>query len=184
MMYRFSYLSIGILCSIIGFWIDRCCAMAFPRQPIGQAVVAPRIPSSVPASVQQELATTYKDIVATLGFIPTFLKYISSSLLPNTWHELKDVLLEPTFLPSLPPKYRMLVGVAVGAEIANPYLVYLHTQLAAMHGATQNEINDAIVIGSHASRWATIFSGLNLDQYEFQQEVNQMISYIQAHRIK
>lgn len=127
-------------------------------------------PHAPPASNDAE-----KDIEATLGRVPGFLKAFPPAALPGAWRELKTVQLGKTALPN---KYKELIGLAVASQIPCRYCTYFHTQTARALGATDAEIREAIGMASIVRHWSTFLNGMMTDETAFRREVDQAVAHI------
>lgn len=83
----------------------------------------------------------YRDIEQTLGIVPEFLKKVPDSSLELEWNLFKQVQLAEGPVPN---KYRELVGLGVAAVTRCPYCTLFHTEAARVHGASNDEIEDAV----------------------------------------
>src|SRR5438067_921997 len=108
-------------------------AAAFLALP-ALAAEAAKKPAAQP---NPEYEATLKDIQATLGMVPDFMKTLSPVALPGAWDEMKGIQLNPK--TALSGKYKELIGLAVAAQIPCRYCVYFHTQAAKLNGATDDE---------------------------------------------
>ena len=116
-----------------------------------------------------------KDIEATLGRVPAFLKAFPPAALPGAWRELKIVQLGKTALPN---KDKELIGLAVASQIPCKYCVYFHTQVARALGATDAEIHEAVGMASLTRHWSTFLNGMMTDENAFRREVDQAVAHI------
>jgi AhpD family alkylhydroperoxidase len=127
---------------------------------LAAGLVVPLAASAVRAD-DAAVEQTVKDIEATLGFVPSFVKQVSPLVLPGAWSELKAV--EFSDGTAIPMKYKALIGVAVSAQIPCQYCVWLDTQSARAAGATDEEIEEAVAIASIGRHWSAIFNGMQVD---------------------
>ena len=116
-----------------------------------------------------------KDIEATLGRVPAFLKAFPAAALPGAWRELKTIQLGSTALPN---KHKELIGLAVASQIPCKYCVYFHTQVARALGATDAEIREAVGMASLTRHWSTFLNGIMTDETAFRREVDQAVAHI------
>jgi AhpD family alkylhydroperoxidase len=115
------------------------------------------------------------DIQATLGFVPGFLKTVPDLALPGAWEEMKGLQLNPD--TALSGKTKELIGLAVSAQIPCKYCIYAHTEFARLHGATDAEIAEAVIIGSLVRHWSTFLNGMLLDESKFRSEIGKMLEH-------
>jgi len=59
--------------------------------------------------------------------------------------------------------------------------VYFHTEMAKAHGATQQEIEDAVAQGAFTRQMSMIIQGSQIDMEEFKKEFHQMMDYASKH---
>ena len=83
----------------------------------------------------------YRDMEATLGLVPTFLKSVPDSTLEEEWSIFKKLQLAETVIPN---KYKELIGLALSAVTKCRYCVLFHTEVAKLAGATDAEIEEAV----------------------------------------
>ncbi|MBI3948191.1 MAG: carboxymuconolactone decarboxylase family protein [Armatimonadetes bacterium] len=91
-----------------------------------------------------------RDIVQTLGFVPTLLREMEYEpvLLDRMWTMMKKYTLGESHIP---PKYRELTGVAVAASLHCRYCVMFHSEAARMFGATEEEIREAGALAQYTA---------------------------------
>lgn len=119
----------------------------------------------------------YKDIEATLGIVPTFMKMIPDNSLDLEWELIKQVQMAPGAIPN---KYRELIGVAVAAATKCQYCAYFHTQFAKLNGATDAEIEDALHYAKSSTGWSTYINGSQADYDQFCKEVDQICAHVRT----
>jgi AhpD family alkylhydroperoxidase len=125
------------------------------------------------ADIGPEAKAAYSDIKKTLGSLPTFLKEFPQEGLPGAWEDMKGIQLNPNTV--IPGKYKELIGLAVSAQIPCNFCVYFHTQAAMLHGASSEEINEAIAIAANSRRWNTFLEGTQAGYGEFRQDVDKLL---------
>ncbi len=123
---------------------------------------------------RQEL---YDEIEETLGLVPTVLKELPDSTLELEWQLYKKVQFEEGPIPN---KYRELIGVAVSAVTKSEASTFYHTEMAKLHGATQEEIEDAVHFAKSSIGWGTYIDGLQLDLDQFKDEVLQLCEHVRS----
>jgi AhpD family alkylhydroperoxidase len=112
---------------------------------------------------------TYKDIEATLGIVPGFLKAFPQSGIPGAWSEMKNLQLSDKTAVS--PKNKQLISLAVSAQIPCAYCVHFHTVAAKANGASDEEIKEAVAMGAMTRHWSTVLNGMAIDLPTFKSEV-------------
>ncbi len=120
---------------------------------------------------------TLRDIEDTLGFVPTFMKSIPEDFLPNEWELYKRLELEETTIPG---KFKELIGLGASAATKCPFCIAYHTELARMHGASDDEIREAVYITKMTTGWSSQVHGVQLDLDEFRDEVRRILQHVQA----
>jgi AhpD family alkylhydroperoxidase len=118
-------------------------------------------------------AATYKDIEATLGIVPGFLKAFPEVGIAGAWAEFKSVQLNPE--TKLDGKTKELLGLAVAAQIPCQYCIYFHTAAAKANGASDEEIKEAVAMAAIVRHWSTVLNGMRVDQATFESEVDQVL---------
>lgn len=135
------------------------CAVALRAQP--------------PASPFDE---TVKDIKATYGLVPTFMKTFPPEALPAAWDELQA--LEMNDSTALPAKTKNLIALGVAAQIPCRYCIYADAQLARAAGATDRELREAIMMAALTRHWSTVLNGSEIDPAAFDREVANIMNHV------
>lgn len=121
-----------------------------------------------------DATTTYRDIEATLGSVPTFFKLFPEEGVGGAWAEFKTVQLNPK--TALSGKEKELIGLAVAAQIPCSYCIYFHTAAAKLNGATDAEIREAVAMAAISRHWSTVLNGMQADPAEFRQQTDAVLS--------
>jgi AhpD family alkylhydroperoxidase len=111
---------------------------------------------------------TYADIQKTMGSVPTFVKLFPKAGIAGAWAEERD--LEMSDKTALDPKTKALISLAVAAQIPCKYCIWLDTKTAKEHGATQEEITEAVAMSALTRHWSTFFDGMQLNFDDFKKE--------------
>jgi AhpD family alkylhydroperoxidase len=114
-----------------------------------------------------------KDIQATLGFVPGFLKAMPDIALPGAWEEMKTLQMNPN--TALPGKTKELIGLAVAAQVPCKYCTFTHTEFAKLNGATQTEIGEAVVMSALTRHWSTVLQGVQTDVVKFRADIMKVV---------
>lgn len=134
---------------------------------------------SLPAFAASPAAeATYKDIEATLGVVPGFIKAMPEAIVPSLWSELKAVSMDPN--GAIPGKNRELIALGVASQIPCDYCVYFHTEAAKLNGATQEEIGLAVGGAAATRKWSTWFNGMRIDEATFRAEIDGFLARAQS----
>ncbi|MCB1381002.1 MAG: carboxymuconolactone decarboxylase family protein [Alphaproteobacteria bacterium] len=112
---------------------------------------------------------TYADIEKTIGGVPSFVKQVPRAAIGGAWLELKELELSDT--TALPPKTKVLISLAVAAQIPCTYCVWADTNTARQLGATDEEIGEAVAMAGLTRNWSTLFNGLQVDFDQFKKEM-------------
>ena len=118
-------------------------------------------------------AATYRDIEATLGFVPSFFKAFPEAGIAGAWGEFKSIQLSPT--TALPGKMKELIGLAVASQIPCAYCIYFHTAMARANGATEEEVREAVAMASISRHWSTVLNGMQVDLATFKAETDRAL---------
>ena len=121
---------------------------------------------------------TIKDIEATIGLVPGFMKALPKEVLVHDWQLWKKYTLGTTKIPS---KYRELAGLEIAANIKCPYCELMHTAMAKFYGATDEELAEVYYLASLTARWSAMLHAQHYDWETFEREAQQMGKYLQKH---
>lgn len=149
--------------------------MKIPAFPATAFFVAVAVSALASGSVSSRAAdasadAAYKDIEATLGFVPGFFKQFPEAGIGGAWAEFKTVQLNPH--TELNGKTKELIGLAVAAQIPCQYCIYFHTAAAKANGATDEEVREAVAMSSIVRHWSTMLNGMQVDMGDFKQDVD------------
>jgi len=117
----------------------------------------------------------YKEIRRMLGEVPSFFQKVPDSSLQWEWELFKRVQFEEGPIPN---KYRELLGIAVAAARGCDYCVYFHTEVAKLHGATPEEIEDAVHFAKSSVGWSTYVHGMQIPLEDFKGEVDRACEHV------
>ena len=118
------------------------------------------------------------DVKETLGKVPGFLQSMTDDTLEYEWGLFKRFELKET---SIPPKYRELMGITAASVVHCWYCANFHKALAQMHGATVEEIQEAIHFAKFTNGWSTYLNGMVYDKDKFMKELHDVGEYVMAH---
>lgn len=121
-----------------------------------------------------EYKATLDDIKSSLGVVPTMFKQYPQEALPGAWEEMKSVQLNPN--SAIPGKYKELIGLAVSAQIPCKYCVYFHSKFAALQGATEKEMHEAIAVAGATRKWSAHLYGSQANMENFKKNVDQIVA--------
>jgi len=121
-------------------------------------------------------AEAYKDIEKTLGTVPKLFLLFPEEGIAGAWSEFKGMQLNP--YTSLQGKHKVLISLAVAAQIPCEYCVYFHRAGAKLNGATDREMQEAVAIAATARHWSTIFHGSLTTPDSFRADADKMIAHL------
>jgi AhpD family alkylhydroperoxidase len=131
--------------------------------------------ASTPARAEDASAqATYDDIERTLGAVPSFFRAFPESGIAGAWQEFKSVQLNPD--GALDPKTKELMGLAISSQIPCSYCIYFHTAAARLHGATDEEIKEAVAMAAIVRHWSTVLNGMQVDLAAFKSETDDLLA--------
>ena len=113
-----------------------------------------------------------------LGDVPVMFTKLPIQVRAKAWEWFKSMNNPNTAIPT---KYGELMGLAVAAQIPCEYCAYAHTAMAKMLGATDVEIEEAVLKGAEVRNWSTILNGNQVDFESFKKEWDGMMAYVKAH---
>lgn len=127
---------------------------------------------ATPALAQSALSApsaedTYKDIEATFGFVPEFMKQHPESAIGGAWTVMKNFEFADTALDA---KTKALISVAVAAQIPCRYCIWLDTKTAKDLGATDEQVREAVTMAAMTRHWSTVLNGFQTDFEGFKAE--------------
>jgi len=119
----------------------------------------------------------YREIEEMFGLVPSMFKVVPDSSLELEWRLFKRVQFDEGPIPN---KYRELIGVAIAAATKCRYCAVYHSEVAKLNGATEDEIEDAVHYAKSSAGWSTYINGLQLDYYEFKEQVLQACEHVRS----
>ena len=121
----------------------------------------------------------YQEMKETLGLVPVMFTTIPDSTLELEWDLFKKLQLEEG---PIPLKYRELIGLATAAVTRCKYCTVFHYEVAKLHGATDEEIEDAMHFTKASSGWSAYVNGMQVDYEQFKAEVKEIVQYVKNHK--
>ena len=119
----------------------------------------------------------YQEIEQTFGSVPSMFQTIPDSSLESEWNLFKEAQLAES---PIPHKYRELIGVAISAVSKCKYCAFFHTELAKLHGATKEEIENAVHYAKSSAGWSAYINGMQLDYDQFKKEVLSACEHVRS----
>ena len=142
---------------------------AFRSLLAGAAIGASVLSFTTPPASADDYDAALKDMEATLGGVPGFVKQFPKAGVPGAWAEVKA--LQFSDQTALPPKVKSLISLAVAAQIPCSYCIWSDTRDARRAGATDEEIQEAVAISALTRHWSTVFNGMQVDFDAFKKEM-------------
>lgn len=121
---------------------------------------------------------TFDEMRETFGMVPPPLSEIPEDDAVSEWPFFKKYTVGES---EIPPKYRELMGLAAAANLKCPYCVHFHRTAAALHGATDAELEEAVSLASLTSRYSAMLHAREFDVDEFEASVEKMVDHLEEH---
>ncbi|WP_167608842.1 carboxymuconolactone decarboxylase family protein [Maribellus sediminis] len=121
--------------------------------------------------------TVFNEIEQMFGLVPSMFKAVPEATIELEWELFKSIHLAEGAVPN---KYRELIGIAISAVTKCRYCAYFHTEIAKLHGATEEEIEEALHFAKSTSGWSAYVNGLQLDYDEFTRETDMVVEHVKA----
>jgi AhpD family alkylhydroperoxidase len=121
----------------------------------------------------------YEEMKQMLGMVPTFFEQIPEDVLDHEWSLFKRMSMEEGPIPF---KYRELIGLGIAGTTHCQYCTLFHTEMARLHGASDEEIEFANRVAKNSAGWSTYLNGMQTDYGRFREELNKMGQYIKSQR--
>ncbi|MFZ2100064.1 MAG: carboxymuconolactone decarboxylase family protein [Oricola sp.] len=135
------------------------------------AVFAGAIAVSASFATAQELPSVeeaYKEIEATYGVVPGFMKAYPTTGISGAWAMTKGLHYDKQ--NALDPKVKSLINLAVAAQIPCQYCIWIETKIAKSRGATEQEVAEAVAHAAFTRHWSTVLNGMQIDFETFKSE--------------
>lgn len=132
-------------------------------------------PAAAPAAPTGPEPKSYAEIRQTFGSVPTFFKVVPANLVDTAWGDFKGTWLQET---QLSPKLKDLISVAVASQIPCRYCIQSDTEFALLDGASQQELQEAILMAATTRRWSTVLNGSLQDDRAFQGEADRIFANV------
>lgn len=111
------------------------------------------------------------------GSVPVMFEKLPMHVRASAWEWFKATSNPDASIPS---KYGELIGLAVASQIPCEYCVYAHTTMAKMLGATDEEIQEAVVKGAEVRHWSTILNGNHVSFESFKSNWDAILDHVKA----
>lgn len=110
---------------------------------------------------------TLGEIEEAIGLVPGLMEALPEEDLVSEWPTFRRYTLAES---EIPPKYREFVGLAVAANIKCPYCELFHRGAAQLHGATEEELREVVVLAGLTARWCAMIHAEHYDYDTFAEE--------------
>jgi AhpD family alkylhydroperoxidase len=117
-----------------------------------------------------------KEMMQYFGFVPDFYKTVPEVGLRHCWGIMRDLEFAQG---ALDPRTKELIGLAVAAQIKCQYCMYFHGEAARAHGASDEEMREAVLMGGFTDMMSNAINGARYDLNKFQKEVDRAIQHMQ-----
>jgi AhpD family alkylhydroperoxidase len=121
----------------------------------------------------------FTEIKETLGLVPLWLQEVPDASLSPLWTMMRDFYLAETTIPN---KYKELIGLAVSGATRCRYCALFHTEAARVHGATDDEIAEASMMGAVTMLASTFLNAQQADYERFKKETNDIVKFVKDQR--
>ena len=112
-----------------------------------------------------------------LGLVPSFFDRIPDQVIDEEWTLFKHWEMGETRIPN---KYKELLMLAVHSETHCRYCTLFHREMARLHGASDEEIQEAVHLAKHTVGWSTYLNGMRQDEDQFADELEQVGEHLSA----
>ena len=133
------------------------------------------ITMTISAQVDNGYERAKDEIESQFGVFPEMFAAFPDHALSGAWDSFKQLQGSDNVIP---PKYRELLQLAVASQIPCSYCIYFHTEIAKAHGATKEEIKEAVAHGAQTRHWSMILQGSQIDFKDFKSEFDGMMKYM------
>ena len=135
-------------------------------QLAGLAVATPA------ARADSGAAQAEADMIKTVGFVPSFAKAFPPAGLPGIWEEVKGFELNKN--TALDAKTKDFIGIAIAAQMPSRMTLWSYSKCARASGATEAQVQEAIMLSAMSRHWSTFFNGMQLDETKFRAELGKL----------
>ncbi len=123
-----------------------------------------------------ERREVYQEAEQIFGLVPDWIKGMPDSAIGEMWELMKKVQMSDK--TAIPPKFKELIGLAVASSLHCRYCTYFHTEAAKLNGATDEEVKEAVLMGSLTTLFSTYLNGSQTDFEHFKQETDKAIKNV------
>ena len=116
-----------------------------------------------------------EEMKAMFGSVPVMFTKLPMHVRASAWEWFKAISNPEA---SIPPKYGELIGLAVASQIPCNYCIYAHTSMAKMLGATDEEIQEAVVKAAEVRHWSTVLNGNQVSFESFKSNWDEILEFV------
>lgn len=138
------------------------------------------VSENAPVPLIGDANTAYKDMQAMLGIVPTFMKPYAAKGVTGAWNEHKMLSMNPK--SPLSPATIDLISLAVSAQSSCQACIYIYTEFAKLHGATEEQMRETVAMAGLTRHWSTFLNGLQQPQKDFEREVDQIFARLEEQK--
>ena len=139
-------------------------AAVLPAQALGAPSKAP------PAMAVAPAPAWHVEVKQVFGFVPGFMMGVPPEAGDAWWMGFKGLYLGETALPG---KIKSMISIAVASQIPCQYCTYADTTFAMkLEGASQREVNEAVMMASITRLASTILNGSGQEEADFKKEAD------------
>lgn len=113
----------------------------------------------------------FQEVKSMFGLVPSFLQQMPEETLALEWPMMKRQAMAEG---PIPPKYRVLMGLAVASSMKCTYCIFHQKEFAKALGASEEEIEQSLEYAKYIAGWSAYISGLQPDVEQFKDEVRQV----------
>jgi AhpD family alkylhydroperoxidase len=132
----------------------------------------PAAPMQPTAAMPMTADATIKDIEQTIGFVPQFFHDVAATQLPSLWSAMKTFQMNDA--TELDARTKELIALGVASQIPCEYCIAFHTEAAKHHGATDQQVREAIGMASVTRMVSTVLNGTQVDKQQFRKDVTRL----------
>jgi len=117
----------------------------------------------------------HREIEQTFGRVPEWIRDLPDTTVGGFWTLFRDFYLADTKIPN---KYKELIGLGVSGATRCRYCALFHTELARLHGATDEEIAEASMMAGVTMMASTFLNAQQVDYEQFRKETVDIVAYV------
>jgi len=118
-----------------------------------------------------------EEMKAMFGTVPVMFTELPMHVRASTWEWFKSIGSPEATIPA---KYGELISLGVASQIPCEYCVYAHTSMAKMLGATDQEIQEAVLKSADVRHWSTILNGNQVSFESFKSNWDDILAFLKA----